>query len=184
MKRILIISVILALFAALIPVAAFADAPPIVNGSGNIPSSMSLSITAPTGGINYGPFAMGANPASGWASTNGDGNVNFNPGIDTGATWTLSAQTVDDGNGSYLVGKMYSADTVPSPRYLDNQMHISFNNGATTDTALPGPATLTGSASGYTYYALSGYQVITLGDAEAGAGNYTIVIELSAQITP
>ena len=66
-------------------------------------------------------------------------------------------------------------------RYLDNAMYVSLDNGATFNQLAPG-VTATGNTS--TTFKLSAAQTVTQNDVNSGAGDYYIVVQLTASIAP
>ena len=182
MKKILVLVAVLALVAVMVvPLAASAASPPgqvTIVGTGNVPTSISLTLTAPTSGINFGAFHMGLND---WQSTDNNGSVAFNPGIDTAASWSLWVYSGDYAGQDYSLGAMYSADCASGARYLTNPMTVAFT-GTPPGAALPGGISMLDQTAISTTFGLSGQQTISLADAQAGQGNYSIVIQLYAQV--
>ena len=182
MKKLLVLIGILALVAALVvPLAA--SAAPLVGGDVEATGVMvapTVSITVPSGGISLGNFADGRNPSTGYDwSTVTFGTITLTLGSDAAATFTATANSVDDGYGNFSAGKMFCAGI----GYLANPMYVSFgdtsNAAIGTPGYLPTGAILTGNAS--TNFSLGAAQEITSADAKKGAGTYYIYVQVSAQ---
>jgi hypothetical protein len=162
MKKLFVLVAVLAMVAALVvPLAASAET---VVVSGTIPP-MSLSIVTPSA-ISFGQFTLGENVAG---STNGE--VHFNPGIDTGASWYL--------NATATYGNMYGDNYV----YLTDPMYIKMILPSIQDTGwgvCPGGVSLNPETATSTYLNLYADQTIVKADVElSSAATYTNTITLS-----
>lgn len=178
MRKIAILAIVAAVIALLVlPAAAFADTT-VVTGDVVGPT---ISITAPPQ-FSFGTFVIGWNPSPTTWMTSGDGNVTFDPGSDSAATWTISATSTIDASGNFTDGLMWS-DSLG--RYLapGEAMYVSLDGGATYAQLPGGVTTAPSSASGVTTFQLSAQQYISHEDILAGAGTYRITVQLTASVT-
>lgn len=178
MKKLLVLGLVLAMVAILVvPMAAFADSP---EGTGSV-TATTVEITVP-GNFDFGNFVEGRNPASDWVWGSSAGGVTVILGTNPSTSWTLTAQSVDDGNGNFANGKMYCNDL---GRYLDEAMYIKLHSVANGDSgyAYAGTGvTLTG--SGDDLYNLGAVQNISHPDATAGVGTYYIFVKVTVAYNP
>lgn len=180
MKKALILGTVLALLAVLaVPMAAFADTEGSVEGTGSV-TQTTVAITIPSA-FAFGNFVEGRNPASDWAWS-GTASVTVTQGTNPSNSWALTAQSVDDSNGSFANGKMY-CDALA--RYLEEAMYVklwSSGNGESGYAYAGTGVTLNG--SGDDTYQLGAVQNISHNDALAGAGSYYIFVKLSIAYVP
>lgn len=161
MKKVLFLGLVLALVAILAaPAVAFADTTEV---TGEVVGP-TISITAPDD-FAFDTFTIGRNPAVDWV-TSGDGEVNFDPGSDSLATWTISATSTSDASGDFSQGLMWS-DTLG--RYMgadlvsnDEQMYVSLDGGSSYAQLPGGVTTPPSSVSGISYFQLSVVQVASM----------------------
>jgi hypothetical protein len=150
-------------------------------GTGSI-TATTVEITTP-GNFAFNNFVEGRNPADPeWAWGTSAGGVTVTLGTDPSTSWTLTAQSVNDGNGNFANGKMW-CDALG--RNLDEAMYIKLHSVANGDSgyAYAGAAvTLTG--SGNDLYNLGAVQNISHNDAIAGAGAYYIFVKVTVAYNP
>jgi len=161
-KKLFVLVAVLAMVAALVvPLAASAET---VTVTGSIPP-MSLTIVTPSA-ISFGQFTLGENVAG---ST--DGEVHFNPGIDTGASWYL--------NATATYAQMAGNNNI----WLTDPMYIKMILPSIQDTGwgvCPGGVSLNPETATSTYLNLYADQTIILADVElSSAAIYTNTITLS-----
>jgi hypothetical protein len=186
-KKILILATVLALLAILVvPAAAFADTEGSVQGTGEI-TQTTVEITLPSSSINFNNFTEGRNPATDAdpasdAVWSGSGTVTVNQGTNPSNSWSLTAQSVNDGYGDFSLGRMY-CDALA--RYLDNAMYVRlWDSGVGYSAYQTADVGVTLNDSGDQTYQLGAVQNVSHNDALAGAGAYYIYVKISVAYVP